>query len=214
MKRQRIKSLKIEKYDTLYIFWKRRVKKGEHSFGLCNRILKDKMSIVFDRTGMKLDKSDLNFAMGILPIFQKHYPEKMSRVYIFPKNTILSMLFKMFSMALKPVTIQRIVLKGGPECLMEGIGSDNILERYGGSLKERAVETDKLEKHADNAHDSGVVPTEEESDEEFVNADEDPSQDLAELELESPTFKSVPPLPNDKTVVIEQVWSAPEDVLD
>ena len=100
------------------------------------RIFTDKMTVIFDRNGMKLDKSDLNFVMTLVPIFLKNYPESLSKSVFVPKNPMITMLFKMFCASLNPKTAQKMQLRNGPECLLEIIDRFNILERFGGTLKD------------------------------------------------------------------------------
>lgn len=204
------------------------------------------MTIIFDRTGMKADKADLAFAKHILPIFQKHYPEKVFRVYIFPKNTFLSMVFKMFSMLLRPETVNRIVLRSGPECLVEGLSRENILKRFGGTLEspfaakyedestafvaseESEVVLDGVEAEPEGISvvaspakgiqsETRIFSDEDEEEiDEFTDADaeiEHQMDDLNQSVIHSKTSSALPPLPTaDCAMVIEEVWSAPEDI--
>ncbi|KAJ3259847.1 hypothetical protein HK103_001738 [Boothiomyces macroporosus] len=41
---------------------------------------KDKLTIIFDKSGMRADKEDVKLASYIVPILQKHYPERLSRI--------------------------------------------------------------------------------------------------------------------------------------
>jgi hypothetical protein len=202
---------------------------------------------------MKADKADLAFAKHILPIFQKHYPEKVSRVYIFPKNTFLSMVFKVFSMLLRPETIKRIVLRSGPECLVEGLSRENILKRFGGTLESPFVAKDegnatspiateesevtvldgletgsgtvalvalvaspatnaKAETHIFSDDDEEEMDAFEDADAEFEHELEE-ATDLGQSVNRSKTSSALPPLPSaDCAMVIEEVWSAPQDI--
>ncbi|KAI8901940.1 CRAL-TRIO domain-containing protein [Globomyces pollinis-pini] len=95
-------------------------------------ILKDKLTIVFDRNGMKTDKSDGQLASYIIPVLQKHYPERLSKMYLFPTNTIFWMAWNMSSYFLDPVTIPKINLKDSPVSLVEWIKRENYFKKYGG----------------------------------------------------------------------------------
>ncbi|KAI8906438.1 hypothetical protein EDD86DRAFT_173752, partial [Gorgonomyces haynaldii] len=70
-----------------------------------------------------------------VPLLQKHYPERLSRMYIFPSNAVLTMMFNMTAkMLIDPQTLQKIHLKESGAILAEWISSDNYFERYGGTL--------------------------------------------------------------------------------
>ena len=213
------------------------------------RFLKDKMTFILDRNGMKADKTAFNFAREILPILQKHYPEKMSRITIFPKNSLMSMLLKMFSVALKPETVNRIHLKSDAESLKEIINLDNILERYGGTLREPnhsdstenmlpALEIDKsvdvpaLERAISQEIEAEIIShqiQDESPSKNSIISKESPNSDSSFTEINSSLLSlesleiknrkkifgktNQPALPND-SIDREEIWSAPEDVLE
>ncbi|KAJ3321821.1 hypothetical protein HDV06_003823 [Boothiomyces sp. JEL0866] len=95
-------------------------------------ILTDKLTIIFDKTGMRADKEDIKLASYIIPILQKHYPERLSRMYLFPTNTIFWMGWKMITYFLSPATVPKIILKDSPAALYEWISRENYFKRYGG----------------------------------------------------------------------------------
>ncbi len=81
--------------------------------GFAQNIISDKITFVIDRTGMNTEKTDAKFAAHLIPILQKHYPELLSRMYIFPTNTLFNMMWKMSFMFLDPVTANKIHLVQG-----------------------------------------------------------------------------------------------------
>jgi hypothetical protein len=68
--------------------------------------VKDKVTVIFDRTGMKTDIKLLSY---IVPIFQQHYPETLSRAYVFPTNSMFWVFWGMAGMVFDPATITKAI---------------------------------------------------------------------------------------------------------
>ncbi|KAI8929277.1 CRAL-TRIO domain-containing protein [Entophlyctis helioformis] len=92
----------------------------------------DKVTVIIDRSGMRTDKSDIKVASTLIPILQNHFPERLSRMYIFPTNTLFWMAWKMASMYMDKATIPKIFIKDSPAALSEWIARENMFTRYGG----------------------------------------------------------------------------------
>ena len=93
-----------------------------------------KLTLVYDLNGTKSEKSDINLIFSLLEILGKHFPESLSRIFIFPKSSFTSMFMKMSPVNLKPEILSRITVSSGPETLFTCISTDNILTKYGGNL--------------------------------------------------------------------------------
>lgn len=72
-----------------------------------NGRVKDKVTVIFDKTGMKTDIKLLSY---IVPIFQHHYPETLSRAYVFPTNSIFCVFWGMAGMVFDPATITKVIV--------------------------------------------------------------------------------------------------------
>ncbi|KAJ3369254.1 hypothetical protein HDU91_007375 [Kappamyces sp. JEL0680] len=95
-------------------------------------VLKEKLSVVLDITGTKMDKQLVKMAAQLVPLLQKYYPGRLSRLYLFPTNTLFWMSYKMSSYILDPNTIPKLHLKESPASLAEWIPRQDYFTKYGG----------------------------------------------------------------------------------
>jgi CRAL/TRIO domain len=70
----------------------------------------DKISMIFDRSGMRTDKADVKLLSYIVPVFQAHYPEMLSRMYVFPTTSMFWVFWGMAGLVFDPVTLSKVVL--------------------------------------------------------------------------------------------------------
>lgn len=103
-------------------------------------VFKDRLTILFDRSEMKTDKSDVKFVSYLVPILQTHYPERLSRMYVFPSNTLFAMMWGVSSMFLDAATIPKvfflmqIFLIDSPTPIAEWVNRDELFSKYGGNV--------------------------------------------------------------------------------
>ena len=96
----------------------------------------DRFSLVIDLYGVKSEKSDINFIFNMVSLLGKHYPETISKIYVFPKSSFNVMFLKMACYNLRPEINTRINISPGPEIMFGSISPDNILRKYGGKLSD------------------------------------------------------------------------------
>ncbi|KAJ3091819.1 hypothetical protein HK102_013343 [Quaeritorhiza haematococci] len=110
-----------------------------------DRVLKDKMTVVIDRGDTK--EPPLNIVRFLITAFQKHYPDRLSKLYIFP--TFSSGSFLLWGAAkgfLDPETLDKIHLREGFEFLHECIDREELLQCYGGMQPDfRTISMENLE---------------------------------------------------------------------
>jgi hypothetical protein len=124
----------IEKEIRFIIYTMERGRK--EGYFLLTSTLKDKVTVIFDRMGMKTDKSDAKIISQVIPILQKHYPERLSRLYLFPTSSIFWMAWNMSKFFLDPVTIPKLFLKESPVALAEWVDRAQYFTKYGGSAQD------------------------------------------------------------------------------
>ncbi|KAH6590446.1 hypothetical protein BASA50_009421 [Batrachochytrium salamandrivorans] len=99
---------------------------------ISNGRLADRITLIVDRQGMRTDKADLKIISRLVPILQNHYPDRLSRMYIFPTNTLFRVMWTMTSGYLDPATASKIRIRESPAPLAEWVTRDNLFVRYGG----------------------------------------------------------------------------------
>lgn len=96
--------------------------------------LVDKLTIIFDRTGMRLDTQDFKLASYIVPVLQSHYPERLSKMFIFPTNNMIRLLWNgSANMMMDTATIPKIHLAETSFSIGAHIESSNYFSKYGGT---------------------------------------------------------------------------------
>jgi hypothetical protein len=83
-----------------------------------------------------MDKADAKIASQIIPLLQKHYPETLSRLYLFPTNSMFYLAWNMAKYILDPATTPKLLLKETPVSLAEWIDRQNYFKKYGGSAQD------------------------------------------------------------------------------
>ncbi|KAJ3103833.1 Ribosomal RNA-processing protein 7 A [Phlyctochytrium planicorne] len=99
-------------------------------------ILMDKMTVIVDRANITSGQSDTTVIKTVIPILQKHYPECLSRMIIFPTNTWFWMFWRVAKVFIDQATVPKIELKDGPTSLFANIDAQHLFERYGGIHKD------------------------------------------------------------------------------
>ncbi|KAL2919173.1 hypothetical protein HK105_201448 [Polyrhizophydium stewartii] len=121
-------------------------------------LLKDKVTVIVDRHGMRTDKADVRLATTLAPVLQNHYPERLSRMYIFPTNTLFWMLWKVASLSLDPATIPKIHIRESPGPLAEWVSRENLFVRYGGLGVDPFDQPERAETPASGAGPTATSP--------------------------------------------------------
>ncbi|KAJ3120484.1 hypothetical protein HK098_004572 [Nowakowskiella sp. JEL0407] len=101
-------------------------------------IFKDQLIVIIDRTNMsRAQQSDAaSIPPTIIPLLQKHYPERLKSMYIFPNSTMFWMAWQMIVLLIDSNTVKKISLKDNANCLVALIDKEMLPEKYGGSRKE------------------------------------------------------------------------------
>ncbi|KAJ3224349.1 hypothetical protein HDU81_008617 [Chytriomyces hyalinus] len=95
----------------------------------------NKLVVVIDRIGMTPANYDQPLGKAIIACMQ-FFPEQFEAYYVFPKNAVLMVAWKVTRVFLDPVTVARIKLLGEGEVkatLGAIIPKDELLVRYGGT---------------------------------------------------------------------------------
>ncbi|KAJ3215759.1 hypothetical protein HK099_006212 [Clydaea vesicula] len=112
------------------------------------RGLSDKVTLIVDRFDMTAKNTDDNILPQIAAVFQPHYPETLGRLFVAPKSFVLSVIWPVVKLFLDPVTASKVNMlseKNYQEKLKEFIDEDQLLERYGGKLKDPTESEEYLE---------------------------------------------------------------------
>ncbi|KAJ1552986.1 hypothetical protein HK405_009319 [Cladochytrium tenue] len=89
---------------------------------------------------------DTSTFKAVATVMQKHYPERLARMIIFPTTTLFWMAWKLVKGCLDSATIRKVEHKDNAVGLMAVIDRENLFERYGGTgrdpLDDAAVPVD------------------------------------------------------------------------
>ncbi|KAJ3333574.1 Motile sperm domain-containing protein 2 [Blyttiomyces sp. JEL0837] len=102
-------------------------------------IIADRITVIVDRIGMTQANYDSHLVKILLSIFQHHYPERLAKFYIFPKNVMLTMGWNITKVFLEPHTIARIKILNEEEVqgvLVNDIDRDQLYRRFGGIVED------------------------------------------------------------------------------
>ncbi|KAJ3416943.1 hypothetical protein HDV05_008001 [Chytridiales sp. JEL 0842] len=115
----------------------RDVRHAIHSFEKAIRdgIVKDRVTVILDRLHMTQANYDSHLVKTLLAI-QHHYPERLDKLFLFPKNMMLSVGLNVARMFVDPVTMGRVhILKEDEvkDVLGRYIDKEYLFEEYGGS---------------------------------------------------------------------------------
>jgi hypothetical protein len=94
--------------------------------------INDKVTVIIDINGKKVGKQEIKLASQLVPLLQKHYPETLSRLYLFPTNTLFNMTYQMSSYLISKETIPKIKLCQNAASLAEFFNRDQYYEQFGG----------------------------------------------------------------------------------
>ncbi|KAI8620115.1 hypothetical protein BC830DRAFT_1100687 [Chytriomyces sp. MP71] len=95
----------------------------------------NKLVVIIDRIGMTPANYDQPLGKAIIATMV-HFPEQFEAYYVFPKNAVLMVAWKVTRVFLDPVTVARIRLLGEGEVkpiLGAFVPKEELLVRYGGS---------------------------------------------------------------------------------
>jgi CRAL/TRIO domain len=106
------------------------IEKGRKENGI------DKITLLMDMNKARYSKNEVKLASNLIPILQKHYPDTLSRCYLFPTNGIFWMTYSASKYFLDKNTITKIRLKESAAPLNEWISRDQFYFRFGGSVVE------------------------------------------------------------------------------
>jgi hypothetical protein len=103
-----------------------------------------KITVIFDRRNVaKLKNQMVKLATKLTPILQAHYPETLSRMYIFPTDPMFTVVYKMCLLYVDKETSKKIHYCKTPAPLREWMENDQIYDRYGGQAKDAFDEVGK-----------------------------------------------------------------------
>ncbi|KAK9670852.1 hypothetical protein K7432_017357 [Basidiobolus ranarum] len=71
-------------------------------------LLRNKFTLLFDRTAATRANADLGLARVILPVFQRHFPECLERVLVYPTSFFLNSLWCCVKPFLEPIVRQKV----------------------------------------------------------------------------------------------------------
>ncbi|KAK9764625.1 hypothetical protein K7432_007716 [Basidiobolus ranarum] len=120
-------------------------------------ILTDKITIIYDRSHATKANTDLGLAKEAFPIFQRHFPERLKSIFVFPSSFLLTSLWQCIKPFIDPVTAQKIRIWKENEYrtkILEYVDSSNLLERFGGSGVETtaiSIGTETVERFGPNS---------------------------------------------------------------
>ncbi|KAJ3219164.1 hypothetical protein HDU67_002497 [Dinochytrium kinnereticum] len=100
-------------------------------------IVKDRISLIIDRIGMTNHNFDSPLMKTLLSTFQTYYPDHLARLFVFPKNMLLSVGFNVAKVFLDLETVERIKILTEEEhkhCLMQYIDKEKLFKRFGGTV--------------------------------------------------------------------------------
>ncbi|KAJ3103814.1 hypothetical protein HDU97_009819 [Phlyctochytrium planicorne] len=98
-------------------------------------LFKEKMTMIIDRIGMTNHNFDSPLMKTLLSTLQAHYPEHLARLFVFPKNMLLSVGWNVAKVFLDAETIDRVKILTEDEhknCLQQYITKENLFKRFGG----------------------------------------------------------------------------------
>ncbi|KAJ3195915.1 hypothetical protein HK101_010672 [Irineochytrium annulatum] len=96
----------------------------------------DHLTIIIDRVGMSSANYDTPLVKALLATFQQYYPERLARLFIFPKSMILSAGFNVAKVFLDAFTLQKVHILGEDDykkALLTYIDPDCLFQRLGGT---------------------------------------------------------------------------------
>ncbi|KAJ3121765.1 hypothetical protein HK100_012243 [Physocladia obscura] len=95
----------------------------------------NRLTVIIDRSGMTPVNYDQPLGKAIITVMP-HYPDLFDAYYVFPRNAVLNLAWKVTRVFLDPVTVARIRLLTDaevPKVLGEIIDKSELLVRYGGN---------------------------------------------------------------------------------
>ena len=170
--------------------------------------IKDKVTVIIDINGKKVGKQEVKFASILVPLLQKHYPETLSRLYLFPTNTLFNMTYQMSSYLIAKETVPKIKLCQNAASLAEFFNRDQYYEQFGGlasdPILELAASTASQLQNEDGAglHGDGLNSKEKEGGDQLAKSNDTPSS-KPEVVAKSGIVKTAP------LNLIEEIFCAP-----
>ena len=95
------------------------------------------MTVIIDRTGMTPENTDHLLVKEILSTFQPHFPDRVARAIVFPRNYMLTIGWNLAKIFLDQPTIDKVKMLKEEDvlpCLHEHISLENLFKRYGGTV--------------------------------------------------------------------------------
>ncbi|KAI8838234.1 hypothetical protein BJ741DRAFT_648189 [Chytriomyces cf. hyalinus JEL632] len=132
----------------------------------------NKLVVVIDRIGMTPANYDQPLGKAIIACMQ-FFPEQFEAYYVFPKNAVLMVAWKVTRVFLDPVTVARIKLLGEGEVkatLGAIIPKDELLVRYGGT-KSDVYDAVAPVPAVGSSENQGAVDDDDDDQDDFVDAD-------------------------------------------
>ncbi|KAJ3245914.1 hypothetical protein HDU78_008250 [Chytriomyces hyalinus] len=144
----------------------------------------NKLVVIIDRIGMTPANYDQPLGKAIIACMQ-YFPEQFEAYYVFPKNAVLMVAWKVTRVFLDPVTVARIKLLGEGEVkatLGAIIPQNELLVRYGGTKIDPydAVAPVPIIGSKTSAGSNQAVDDDDEQDD-FVDADDAADEEILDL---------------------------------
>ncbi|KAJ3212170.1 hypothetical protein HDU83_001181 [Entophlyctis luteolus] len=139
----------------------------------------NKITVIVDRTHMSPANYDQPLGKAILAILP-HYPDLFDSYYVFPRNALLMVAWKLTRVFLDPLTVAKIRLLAEsevPKVLGEILSKQELLVRYGGEKDDQAgssLANSALSSDLKDSMGSGTPKLEDEGDDDddFIDAND------------------------------------------
>ncbi|KAI8849727.1 CRAL-TRIO domain-containing protein [Chytridium lagenaria] len=124
-------------------------------------IIKDRISLIIDRIGMNNTNFDSPLMKTLLSTFQTYFPEHLARLFVFPKNMLLSVGFNVAKVFLDAETVERVKILTEDEhkpCLQQYITHENLFKRFGGTQEDPHDEEDTTPRSSTSSQTLAASP--------------------------------------------------------
>ncbi|KAJ3354922.1 hypothetical protein HDU83_004330 [Entophlyctis luteolus] len=153
---------------------------------LAHRVRPDnKITVIVDRLHMSPANYDQPLGKAILAVLP-HYPDLFDAYYVFPRNALLMVAWKLTKVFLDSATVSKIHLLSEaeiPKILGEVVSKHELLTRYGGEKQDDAGHLFALSPNGTGATDGSTTPA--------LQDDGDEVEDLTDAHQSRQSFGSI-----------------------
>ncbi|KAJ3211763.1 hypothetical protein HDU82_005007 [Entophlyctis luteolus] len=153
---------------------------------LAHRVRPDnKITVIVDRLHMSPANYDQPLGKAILAVLP-HYPDLFDAYYVFPRNALLMVAWKLTKVFLDSATVSKIHLLSEaeiPKILGEVVSKHELLTRYGGERQDDAGHLFALSPNGTGATDGSTTPA--------LQDDGDEVEDLTDAHQSRQSFGSI-----------------------